>query len=304
MLYVDGVKYKLWVPSKEKEFENLVEKNITNIFGEDILYFPLKTKLKSISGIGSIPDGYAIGLTKPYKWYVIEVELSTHPVFEHIVSQLNKFNLGLKDTYSRRNISDAVYKEIDKNPITKAYVKKTIESGELYRFISSLIEKKDPTIVVIIDKKTRKLEDGWSTISIKDKLISEFKVYERADTGLKNAFIVEPLFEDTVKKIPEHITQVPVGSITKQREYNMPLLESLIELGGGGKVHEVMDMVFQKMENQLTEADLSKLESGGIRWKKYVQWARYHLKINGHIKSDSPRGIWEITDKGKKNLQN
>ncbi|MBU1067139.1 EVE domain-containing protein [Patescibacteria group bacterium] len=210
MLYVDGVKYRSWVPSTEEEFEDLFEKNINNVFGEDVLYLPLKTKLKTLSGIGSIPDGYAIGLTKPYKWYIIEVELSTHPIFQHIVPQLNKFILGLKEQGSKRNIIEAIFNEIKNEPITEAYVKEKIGSGELFRFISSIIEK-EPTLVVIIDKKTRELEDACNSIPIKDKLISEFRVYERGDTGIKNAFIVEPLFEEGIEP-PLNYWLTPVRS--------------------------------------------------------------------------------------------
>lgn len=201
MLYVDGVKYKLWVPPKEEDLENFVENNATKIFGEDVLYLPLKTKLKSLSGIGSIPDGYAIGLTKPYKWYIIEIELSTHPVFSHIVPQLNKFVQGLREPSSRKKIIEAVYNEIKKEPITEAYVKKKIGSGEIYRFLSSTIEK-EPTLAVIIDEKTSELEEACDSIPIKEKLVSEFRIYERVDAGIKNAFLTDPLFVGINKAPP------------------------------------------------------------------------------------------------------
>lgn len=297
MLYVDGVKYKLWIPSKEEELENFVEKNATKIFGEDFLYLPLKTKLKSLSGIGSIPDGYAIGLTKPYKWYIIEIELSTHPVFSHIVPQLNKFIQGLKEPSSRKNIVEAVYNEIKKEPITEAYVKEKIGSGEIYRFLSSTIEK-EPTLAVIIDKKTSELEEACDSIPIKEKLISEFSVYERVDAGIKNAFLIESLFEEWVEPPSVTIPKVPIGPITNQKAYEIPLLRSLVELGGSGRMHDVLDLVFSKMESRLTEADLSKLKTGSIRWRNYTQWARQALKEKGYIKSGSPRGTWEITEEG------
>lgn len=298
MLYVDGIKYKLWVPPKEEDLENFVEKNATKIFGEDFLYLPLKTKLKSLSGIGSIPDGYAIGLTKPYKWYIIEIELSIHPVFSHIVPQLNKFIQGLRKPSSRKNIVEAVYNEIKKEPITEAYVREKIGSGEIYRFLNSTIEK-EPTLTVIIDQKTRELEEACESIPIKEKLILEFRVYERVDAGIKNAFLIEPLFEERVEPSSVTVTQVPIGPITNQKEYEIPILKSLVELGGSGKMHKVLDMVFSKMESRFTEADLSKLETGSIRWRNYTQWARQALKEKGYIKSGSPRGIWEITEEGK-----
>lgn len=305
MLYVDGVKYKPWIPSTEDELEKFVEENSGNLFGEDFLYIPVKTKLKSLSGIGSIPDGYAIGLKKPYKWYIIEVELSTHPVFSHIVPQLNKFIQGLRESSSRRNITEAVYNEIKKEPITEAYVKEKIGSGELYRFLSSTIEK-EPTLAVIIDQRTRELEEACFSVPIKEKLISEFRVYERVDAGIKNAFLIEPLFEEEAKPPPVRdnlrrvARQLNLIRITPQSEYEIPLLEALIALGGSGKMQEVLDIVFSKMESRLTSEDLSKLPSGtAIRWKNYVQWVRQKFKEEGYIKSDSPRGIWEITEEGK-----
>ena len=37
---------------------------------KDIIYFDVKTMIKTVSGIGTIPDAYVIKLTKPYEWYV------------------------------------------------------------------------------------------------------------------------------------------------------------------------------------------------------------------------------------------
>ena len=108
MLYVDEIEFKPYTPSNEEELEILVEKYYKKIFGDDSLYFSVKKKMKSLAGIGSIPDGYAITLTKPFKWYIVEVELSSHPIFEHIVPQLNKFVLVLGDPNSRKSIIEEI----------------------------------------------------------------------------------------------------------------------------------------------------------------------------------------------------
>ena len=62
MLIVDGVEYRSCTPSSEAELEEFVEAHTKRIFGEDSLYFPVKTRLKSLGGVGSIPDGYVPGL--------------------------------------------------------------------------------------------------------------------------------------------------------------------------------------------------------------------------------------------------
>ena len=67
MLVIDGVKYKLWTPrDEEKEFHPMIRENSKEIFGENSLYFDVRHKLVSRSGIGSIPDAYVISLSKPY----------------------------------------------------------------------------------------------------------------------------------------------------------------------------------------------------------------------------------------------
>jgi len=292
MLYVDGVEYKICTPSSEEELEMFVEDHSKKIFGDESLYFPVKTKLKSLGGIGSIPDGYAINLSKPYKWFIIEVELSTHHIFNHIVPQLNKFVQGLRDPSSRKNITEALYNEIKNDAMAEAYVKEKIGSGEIYRFVSSTIDK-NPTLVVIIDHRTKELKEACKSIPITEKLISEFKIFERVDARIKNAFLIEPIVEKVLPPPP------PI-KITSQSEYAIPILESLIELGGSGKKRDVLNKVHEKMKNRLTPDDLKPVPSGSdIRWENHVAWMRFELKRNGYLKADSTRGIWEISDKGR-----
>ena len=61
MLLIDGVKYKLWTPKdEENEFHPLIKKHYKSIFGEDSLYFDLKPRLKSKSGL-DLQDRYIPG---------------------------------------------------------------------------------------------------------------------------------------------------------------------------------------------------------------------------------------------------
>lgn len=98
MLLIDGVRYRLKAPlDEENEFHPMIKEHFKEIFGEQSLYFDVKYVLKSESGIGSIPDAYVISLSKPSEWYVVENELSSHQVYNHIVNQLARFINGLKN---------------------------------------------------------------------------------------------------------------------------------------------------------------------------------------------------------------
>lgn len=108
MLLIDGVKYVEWTPTSEGEFERMVEEHAKDIFGEQSIYLE-KHRLRTKSGIGSIPDGYVIVFGDQPQWHIIEVELSTHPLYEHIVPQISKFINGIKNPSTQRDIVDTLY---------------------------------------------------------------------------------------------------------------------------------------------------------------------------------------------------
>ena len=93
------------------------------------------------------------------------------------------------------------------------------------------------------------------------------------------------------------------GSLLPQAEYELPLLESLVELGGSGPASEVIDRVGSKLNGRLTAADRSTLASGDVRWRNRVQFVRIGLVKEGLIARKSPRGIWEITGAGRERLR-
>ncbi|NLI61611.1 MAG: hypothetical protein GX375_09330 [Clostridiales bacterium] len=95
--------------------------------------------------------------------------------------------------------------------------------------------------------------------------------------------------------------RLPRGVRTPESAFIKPILEVLIELGGSAPMAKVLDLVKLKVEGQLQEVDYQPLPSDPkiIRWRNTAQWARQDLVTKGFLKNDSPRGIWEISDKGR-----
>jgi len=306
MLIVDGVKYKLWTPKDEtKEFHPLVRDNSKDIFGENTLYFDVKHTLKSASGIGSIPDAYVIGLSKPAEWFVIESELSFHSVYDHIVKQLTKFINGIENQNARTQILEILYDQIISDDVLKAIVKKTIGSEDIHHFLSQLFSKQ-PRIVIVIDKKLPEIEEACRILKYQTDIV-EFKTYVREGAEDIRAHLFEPIWVTKKIPVPDKLRREELGArgrtseITSQGNYTLPILESLIEMGGSGKMSDVLEKVLQKMRDKLTTKDYEKLPTGiGVRWKNKAQWERQRLKTEGYLKKDSPRGIWEITDEGRR----
>jgi len=91
------------------------------------------------------------------------------------------------------------------------------------------------------------------------------------------------------------------GLRTPEEKYVIPILESIIELGGKAEMKNVLNLVYEKMKGILNKYDYEPLLSNPKqkRWENSAQWARNTMVNEGLLSSDSPRGIWEITQKGR-----
>jgi hypothetical protein len=96
----------------------------------------------------------------------------------------------------------------------------------------------------------------------------------------------------------EKSQRAPTGSILPEQEYVRPLLEVLDEKGGRAPAREIIDEVGRRLKDRLTPLDREPVASGGLRWQNRVQFARLRLIDRGLLKKASPRGLWEITEKG------
>jgi len=200
MLLIDGVRYEEWTPSTEDEFERLVKEHAQNIFGEESIYLDRKQKLKSLSGIGSIPDGYVITLGGAPQWHIVEVELSSHPLHEHIVPQVGRFISGISNPNIQRGIVNVIDEEINKDDFLKLRLRKAIEPVEIHRFLSDLISKQ-PVLTIIIEKDTEELREALSTLRYPQIKVVEFQTFTREGVGLAaHAHSFEPLYVPEVKK--------------------------------------------------------------------------------------------------------
>ena len=83
-----------------------------------------------------------------------------------------------------------------------------------------------------------------------------------------------------------------------QYEYWKPLLISIYELGGSVNADAALKHVEEKMRSILGTLDYQELSSGGPRWHKNANWARYYLVRKGLLKAKSRRGMWELSDEG------
>jgi hypothetical protein len=98
-------------------------------------------------------------------------------------------------------------------------------------------------------------------------------------------------------------TRAPRGSLLPESEYELPLLETLAQLGGSGPSATVIEKVGEKLDDRLTEVDREPIDSGYVRWKNRVQFVRLGLMKSGDMEHGSQRGIWALSDQGRKRVE-
>ena len=113
----------------------------------------------------------------------------------------------------------------------------------------------------------------------------------------------------TTKKIASaqqhNVARLQRGQRTPQEAYCQPILKALVELGGSAAISDVLKKVEKSMKEILKPVDYETLSSGhDIRWRNAAQFARNTMVGKGLLKSNSPWGIWEITEAGRKTLTN
>jgi len=217
----------------EKEIEKRVIENYKFIFGENCLFFPLKERIESSYGIKGIPDGFIIDLNSN-KFFVVEIELVEHGFYQHMLGQITLFANAFKREENKRKITDALFESL--KPEDKEKIKLKIKTSEIYQYIHNLVFSKNFGIIVVINEKTKDLDDlredyinNLENIEFKtyksngdeiykidwlfkeeeiDKMGEEkkvFKTYDRED-NLKRA---NPQVKEAFEKLESEIIKLP-----------------------------------------------------------------------------------------------
>ena len=94
------------------------------------------------------------------------------------------------------------------------------------------------------------------------------------------------------------------GLRTSEDAFRLPILAALVDLGGAAPINSVLEHVQRQMKGVLNEYDLHPLSSDPQtpRWRNTAQWCRNALVKDGLMADNSPRGVWEVTPQGRKEL--
>jgi len=136
------------------------------------------------------------------------------------------------------------------------------------------------------------------TIRIDNDVFGMLQKKAKAFEDTPNSVLRRVLGLDRSKKQRNGRPRAPRGEKTPQEAYRQPILKALYGAGGSAKVADVLDRVQKGMDGKLNDVDRQMLSTGTVRWRNTAQWARNELVQDGLLKKSSPRGVWELTQKG------
>ncbi|MCY3793435.1 MAG: hypothetical protein OXG51_03545 [Gammaproteobacteria bacterium] len=87
-----------------------------------------------------------------------------------------------------------------------------------------------------------------------------------------------------------------------QKAFRKPLLELLYELGGSAQVADLQPLMKERMASNLLPGDRQPVSTGDERWWNATCWERSNLVKEGYLRDDSPRGTWELSERGTESV--
>lgn len=149
------------------------------------------------------------------------------------------------------------------------------------------------------DKAREALERAGVLTAFRDKVVGLRKEWKDI------AAVGESQEDEETKAERRNLGKLRKGMRTPTEAYYQPILQALDEMGGSGQTADVLDRVGQIMKGVLKDVDYQPLASSpdNLRWRNAAQWARNSMVQEGLLNADSPRGVWETTEKGRQALE-
>jgi len=284
ILVMDGAKYKAWTPTNEDEFEQVVKEHAGDIFGDQSIYLDIKQKLRTKSGIGSIPDGYVIVFGDEPHWHIVEVELSSHPLYEHIVPQVSRFITGIKNPSTQKDIINALFQELDSYESVRLRLKKAIGTSETYKFLTDLLSK-SPVVTIIIEKHTEQLDEAIGALAHPQIKVVEFQTFTREGVGFSvHAHLFNPLYKPRERQEVELISGTEGGE--RRVKAKRVTLQHLVDAKLVNPGHRIFsDYKDKRYEAEITATGKLRLLHDDTTWNSLSEAAQHitGTAINGWI---------------------
>ena len=146
----------------EQELERVVIANYESFFGPSSVFIP-KAKIKTPGGAGTVPDGFAVDLASR-QWYIVEVELGCHSVWQHMAPQVAKQLVAASSLETKNQLQDIVASLVLENPsVREKFDDESIKEINVRHVLVEIFEK-PPIIGLPIDFVSLDLRQWAETV--------------------------------------------------------------------------------------------------------------------------------------------
>jgi len=158
----------------ENELEQVIASNYEYLFGPSSFYLP-KSKISTLDGKGTIPDGFVIDIDQRV-WYIVEAELISHGVYEHIVPQITKQFVASSNPKTKQKIEDLAAIQYTNDETTKEKFNDALIDEIDVRKVLGEILQTAPIVGMPIDEVNNDLREWASTFKtgMKIWIVSKF----------------------------------------------------------------------------------------------------------------------------------
>lgn len=244
-----------------------------------------------------------------------EMRLDVHCLTDEQMQMLDRLKFD-HHNISITAVTERVYGTLRAmcTPLPKYGGKKMATIDEALNTVFKAINRTDQALDQLLGDPTIPRKEKRKVLDISDSLgvvLEKAQILKNEWDSLKEQY---PLLTNLkIERVPveaaprparrtqrrQNVDRLPRGERTPESAYRVPILQALVELGGQGTVADVLNKVYEQMEDRLQPVDHEHLERGGPRWRNTAMWERYNMKNMGYLRNDSPRGIWEITEAGR-----
>lgn len=186
-------KYVEYIYKKESEFEKDIINNSKELFGKNTYYIDVKKLIKNEVSFGTIPDGYLLDCTyeREPRLYIVENELRSHSIKDHIAPQLTQFYFNYKVNFQK--IKGLVIKCLEKEKINIDGIAENAGYRNADDMLTHLIYNEELRVIIPIDEVTEELNSLKKMFRFNIE-IKQFKKYISDEQ--KELFVFETFHQE------------------------------------------------------------------------------------------------------------
>jgi len=210
------------------------------------------------------------------------------------------------DFLSKENVVSGYSEKQAKQVLKGKWRAKSISAG-LPKAWNALISEPDEILIELLRDK---VEDISGFTPTADELmnfmtnISEVSIEAKEDASIQVTKTnrqnkSKKKFSPSIDTRGRDVTKVEI----RQEKMFHEIIHALQQLNGRATKARVEEIIYKKFQQEFEKEPYQEIVAHGVpRWQHNIAWAKEKLKHEGLIKSpsESGRGVWELTDVGKK----